>query len=46
MHQSHGMSYAEYSNNLDNLMKVERARELDHKASIQMVSDHQQKLNT
>ncbi|WLR50481.1 hypothetical protein LC040_14610 [Bacillus tianshenii] len=39
MHQSNGMSYAEYSRKLEKRLAVERRREKDYQESRKLLSD-------
>ncbi|PFG14593.1 hypothetical protein ATG70_2829 [Bacillus sp. es.036] len=45
MYQSHGVGYAEYSQNFNKRMQVEKEREMDHRRSLKMVSEFDRKLS-
>lgn len=46
MHQSHGISYAEYERSLEKRLKVERAREASHQKCAMIAAEHDYKLTT
>ncbi|MCR6107873.1 hypothetical protein HXA32_16515 [Salipaludibacillus agaradhaerens] len=39
LYQSYGMSYEEYNQDLDNLLKIERKREKDYQKSMKIVKE-------
>ncbi|WP_176371234.1 hypothetical protein [Litchfieldia alkalitelluris] len=46
MHQTHGIGYEEYNQDLEKRLKVEREREQDHQKSIAILNEHQRLMHT
>ncbi|HEX7065505.1 MAG TPA: hypothetical protein VF199_10615 [Bacillales bacterium] len=45
MYNAHGIGYAEYGRSLENRLQVEKKRELSHQKSLQLVNEHDRKIN-